>query len=225
MKEIKRSRKEEKVWPRIHLLWEQHPAMNWINDKVIAAFSRNQAPVLTLNGGLQSGESIFIMSGLVPNQKGHPLVHRWFGIRFIDDKFVSIIDMEDVLKKTEINLKQYPNKGMEIDTSSLKQLIPVAVDKAYGWMMERRTEFEEHINEKLNEQYNELERLKGRKYVQLEFRFSQNGSPTQIVLDRKDKERREIERIFDEYLDWIEETMSTEKFPYIRVVSVLKGGN
>lgn len=92
-------------------------------------------------------------------------------------------------------------------------------------MKDRRDEFEEYINEKLNAQYKELERLKGRKYVQLEFRFSQNGSPTQIVLDRKEKERREIERIFDEYLDWIQETMTAEKFPYIRVVSVLKGGN
>lgn len=225
MKEIKRSRKEEKVWPRIHLLWEQHPVMNWVNDKVVAAFGRNQAPVLTLNGGMQPGESIFIMSGLVPNRKGHPLVHRWFGIQFINDELVSIIDMEDVLKRTQIHRKQYPNKGVEVDTLSLKKLIPVAVDKACQWMRDRRGEFEEHINEKLNAQYKELERLKGRKYAQLESRFLQNGSATQIVLDRKEKERREIERIFDEYLDWIQETMSTEKFPYIRVVSVLKGGN
>ncbi|GLI35194.1 MAG: SWF/SNF helicase family protein [Deltaproteobacteria bacterium] len=224
MKEIKRSRKEEKVWPKIHLLWEQHPVMNWVNDKVVAAFGRNQAPVLNLNGGLQPGESIFIMSGLVPNRKGHPLVHRWFGIQFINDAFVSIIDMEDVLKRTEIHRKQYPNKGVEVDTSSLKKLIPLAVEKAYEWMKVRRDAFEEVINEKLDAQYKELERLKARKYTQLEFRFSQNGSAAQIVLDRKEKEQREIDRIFDEYLDWIQETMTTEKLPYIRVVSVLKGG-
>ncbi|MGC8490204.1 MAG: DEAD/DEAH box helicase [Syntrophobacteraceae bacterium] len=224
MKEIKRSRKEELVWPKIHLLWEQHPVMNWVNDKVTAAFGRNQAPVLVLNGGLQSDESIFIMSGLVPNRKGHPLVHRWFGVQFVNDTFLSIISLEDVLKRTEIHRKQYPNKGGEVDASSLKKLVPLAVAKAYEWMKERRDEFEACINEKLNAQYREIERLKDRKYHQLEFRFSQNGPETRIVRDRKEKERREIDKIFKEFLDWIEETMTTEKAPYIRVVSVLKGG-
>jgi hypothetical protein len=191
---------------------------------MVAAFGRNQAPVLSLNGGLQPGESIFIMSGLVPNRKGHPLVHRWFGIQFSKDAFVAIIELEEVLKRTEIHRKPYPNKDLEVDAAWLKKLIPVAVEKALEWMKGQRDAFEERINEKLNAQYRELERLKARKYDQLEFRFSQNGCAAPMVLERKEKERREIERIFDEYLDWIQETMSTEKLPYIRVVSVLRGG-
>ena len=225
MAEIKRSRKEEKIWPRIHLLWEQHPAVNWINDKVVAAFGRNQAPVITLNGGLQDGEATFIMSGLIPNRKGHPLVHRWFGVHFENGKSGSIVDFEEVLKKTGINQRQYPNQNTDQNSGKLKQSLPVAVENALQWMKLRRKEFEEQINDKLNVQYRELERLKGKKYLQLEIRFSQNGAPGQISVDRKERERREIDRLFKEYLDWIQETMTTEDNPYVRVVAVLKGAN
>jgi len=49
--------------------------------------------------------------------------------------------------------------------------------------------------------------------------------PEKLVQGRKEKERREIDRIFDEYFNWIEETMTTEDNPYIQVVAVLKGAD
>ena len=50
--EIKRSRKDENAWPRIHYLWQHNPVVEWINDKVVAGFGRHEAPVLTLLGAL-----------------------------------------------------------------------------------------------------------------------------------------------------------------------------
>jgi len=225
MAEIKRSRKEEKIWPRIHLLWEQHPAINWINDKVVAAFGRNQAPVITLKTGLQLGEAVFVMSGLIPNRRGHPLVHRWFGVHFENGSAASIVDFEEVVEKTGLKKERHPNQSEQLDFEKLKKLLPMAVGSAIQWMKLRRKEFEEQINEKLNVHYEELKRLKGKKYVQLEIRFSQSGAPGQISVDRKERERREIDRLFKEYLDWIQETMTTEDYPYVRVVAVLKGAN
>jgi hypothetical protein len=46
--EIKRSRKDERTWPRIHYLWPLHPILEWVNDKVTATFGRHEAPVLDL---------------------------------------------------------------------------------------------------------------------------------------------------------------------------------
>ncbi|WP_241542506.1 hypothetical protein [Vibrio vulnificus] len=44
-----------------------------------------------------------------------------------------------------------------------------------------------------------------------------------IVNDKKAQRQREIEQIFDEYLRWIEDTMTTETSPYIQLVAVLTG--
>ena len=56
--------------------------MGTFNDKVVAGFGRHEAPVLSLKGALFDEEAVFILAGLIPNLKGHPLVHRWFGCRF-----------------------------------------------------------------------------------------------------------------------------------------------
>ena len=81
-REIRRCREDEVAWPTIHYLWEQHLVLKWINDKVLAAFGRHEAPVLELPGRLNEGEVVFVLASLIPNRKSHPLVHRWFGVVF-----------------------------------------------------------------------------------------------------------------------------------------------
>ena len=74
------------------------------------------------------------------------------------------------------------------------------------------------INVKLNEQLNALERLKGKQYQQLDL-FYMNP----VKINKKDQARREIDRIFDDFTDWVQDTMTTENNPYIQVIAVLKG--
>lgn len=52
-------------------------------------------------------------------------------------------------------------------------------------------------------------------------RFESSRQPERIVLDRNEEELRRIDRLFDDYLEWIEESMNTEDNPYVQVVAVL----
>lgn len=67
--EIRYSRKNEKAWPRIHYLWPHNPLLEWANDKIVAEFGRQEAPVISLQDALPAGETVFLLSGLVPNRK------------------------------------------------------------------------------------------------------------------------------------------------------------
>ena len=216
--EIKRSRKDESAWPRIHYLWEMNPVLEWVNDKILAAFGRHEAPVLTLQNSLQPEETVFILSGLIPNQKSHPLVHCWFGVVFNKGHVREIVDFEDILKRTGLGKRVFPNRGDSIDIDALQQLLPDVIEHARSWMSDKRKIFEEYINIKLNDHLKALDLLRAKQHAQLEFRFEETRQ-----LSRKEKERREIDRIFDEYYDWIESTMTTEDNPYIKVIAVLKG--
>ncbi len=224
-KEIKRSRKDETAWPRIHYLWPLNPVVEWVNDKVLAAFGRHEAPVLVLQRALEPGEVVFVLSGLIPNRKSHPLVHRWFGVSFKNGRFDGIEDFDTLLARTGLAKQAFPNPGEEVDMESLQRLLPEAVARAKEWMTRQRKAFEDAINDKLNEHLRALERLKKRQFIQLEIRFESSSSRQKLALGRKEKERREIDRVFDEYLNWIEDTMTTEDNPYIQVVAVLKGAN
>ena len=223
--EIKRSRKDETAWPRIHYLWPLNPVMEWVNDKVLAAFGRHEAPVIVLPGALAARDVIFVLCGLIPNRKSHPLVHRWFGASFRNEAFLGIEDFDAVLERTGLARQSFPNRGDHLDLESLAGLLPEAVAKAREWMSGQRKIFEEAVNEKLNQHYRALERLKEKQLVQLEMRFVQSQQPERIVLGRKEEERRRINQLFVDYLTWIEETMTTEDHPYLQVVAVLQGAD
>jgi hypothetical protein len=73
-KAIKDSRPEESNWPHIHLLWDLHPVMEWLNFKLMVAFGRKQAAAMLLAGALAAGESLFLIQGEIPNRKGQPVI-------------------------------------------------------------------------------------------------------------------------------------------------------
>lgn len=221
--EIKRSRKDEKAWPQIHYLWDLNPVVDWINDKVLAAFGRHEAPVVTLYEGLEPLETVFLMSGLIPNRKGHPLVHEWFGVVFHGGKFKEIEEFPSIIARTHLGQIPHPNRKDSLNLEEIKQQLPAAVDKARQWMSGKRNGFEKKINVKLQKQLDDLDRLRGKQYQQLEFRFSETKFAEKTALSRKEKERRRIDEVFDEFIKWVEETMTTEDRPFLQVAAVLRG--
>lgn len=222
MAEIRRTRKEEDVWPKLQLLWDLHPLMRWLTDKLLAIFGRQQASVLTLPDKLKAGETIYILYGIIPNRKSQPLIASWMGVRFLSGQFDTVLDFQEILARTELDRKKFPNQKKPFDKERLKKMLPVAIAKGEEQMHERRQAFEVVINEKLNAQLKELDRLKQKQYRQLEFDFG-DAALTSRTMDKKKQQQREIERIFDEYYSWIENSLLTEDVPYLRVVAVLKG--
>jgi len=216
--EIKRSRKDENAWPQIHYLWHHNPIVEWINDKVVSGFGRHEAPVLSLQGALPSEETIFLLSGLIPNLKGHPLVHHWFGVSFVNKGFKTIESFEKLIQRTGLRDTSFPNREDEIDLESIRALLPEAVEQAKYYMTQKRNVFEEKINEKLNSHLNALERLKGRHHEQLDLFYTGKKQ-----LSKKEQEKREINKKFYEFITWVEETMTTEDNPFIQVIAVMKG--
>ena len=110
-KAIKDSRAEESNWPDVHLLWDLHPVMEWLNFKLMVAFGRKQAPAMRLAGTLASGESLFLIQGEIPNKKGQPVIHEWFAVRFQGQRNVGVLPLQDFLKLTQLDKRNYPNPG------------------------------------------------------------------------------------------------------------------
>lgn len=216
--EIKRSRKDENAWPQIHYLWHHNPIVEWVNDKVVAGFGRHEAPVLSLQGVLASEETIFILSGLIPNLKGHPMVHHWFGVSFLHKTFKEIESFEELTKRLGLSDTSFPNREDAIDIESIRNILPEAVQQAKQHMSQKRNAFEENINEKLNSHLEALERLKGRHHEQLDLFYMGKKQ-----LSKKEQEKREVNKKFDEFITWVEETMTTEDNPFIQLIAVLKG--
>ncbi len=220
---IAESRRDEAAWPRIHYLWPLNPVVGWLNDRMLAAFGRHEAPVLAGVPGLASDESIFLLSGLVPNRRSHPLVYEWVGVAYRSDRFEALLSFEDVLARTGLGRGAVANRNRPADLDALRRRLPEAVAKARERVVERRNAFEKGINAKLDHAVAALDDLKARQLRQLELRLERSGEAEAFKRRRKEQGRREIDTIFDEYLTWIEDTMTTEAQPWIKVVCVMTG--
>lgn len=141
---------------------------------------------------------------------------------FFSGRFDAVVDFQDILSSTKLDRDKIPNQNKPFDKERLKKMLPIAIVKGEEWMHARRAAFEDTINGKLNAQIKELDRLKQKQYHQLELDFV-DAAPKSRTLEKKQQKQREIDRIFDEYWSWIENSLLTEDVPYIRVVAVLKG--
>jgi superfamily II DNA/RNA helicase len=212
--EIKNSRKNESAWPNINYLWEQHPLLEWLKDKLLSNFNTLEAPILTLNS-LNQNELIYLISGVIPNKKAQPIIDEWIGVRFIDNKFDSILTFEQLLEITNLNTKKFPNSANEFDTTHIKFNLPIAIEKAKEYIVLKRDFYDNEMTTKIYEKLQELDKLKARHLGQLELDLGQES--------KRLEKQHEIEKIFTDYHNWIKDSMEIEKEPFIQVISALRG--
>ena len=218
---IAESRRAESAWPRVHYLWRLSPVVGWLNDRVLAAFGRSEAPILSGVPGLGPDQAIFVFSGLVPNQKSHPLVYEWIAVSFRGAVFSELISFEALLQRTGLGRRAVPNLQQPADVAALSRLLPEAVSRARAHFVERRNAFEAIVNAKLDEEARALDEFMARHRRQLELDFAQSRQAEQLRQRRHEQASNELDAIYDEYWTWMSETMTTEPHPWIRVICAM----
>jgi hypothetical protein len=155
-------------------------------------------------------------------------VNEWMVVSFEGEQFKGIFPFDDLIDVTQLGRRAIPNRGeAELDRTDLQALqrqLSVAVTHAADWMKNKREVFESEINQKLTHQLEELDRLKARQLEQLELTLNRSNE----IDSKKDQKRASgqltIDDVFDHYLMWVEQTMTTEKYPYLQLIAVLRGG-
>jgi len=149
-------------------------------------------------------------------------------VSFQHGTFKEILPFDYLLEATQLGQRPIPNRGeVEVDQKELQNLqrqLNDAVSHAEKWMQVKRDAFESVINLKLTHQLEELDRLKGRQLEQLELTLNRS-SEIQSKLDQKRTNGQQaIDDVFDNYLLWVEQTMTTEKYPYLQLIAAIRGG-
>lgn len=221
MEEMRRSMQNnmaDTAWPKTQYLWQQHPIFTWVNDKAGLLFDRGQAPMIGIPGRLFFGETIFVISGSIPNQKSTPLVDEWFGLVFRDGKYVETIGMHEVIRRTGIRSNTLSNIDVltETDVREAEKLRDDAVAHAREYLGGKFRDYQDRMNPLLDEEVGKLIELqeKHHEYYQLTF-FEQ---------ERKLEEKnRSVDELFEEFITWVTETLTIQDNPYIRIIAVLTG--
>ena len=218
MRESMQNNMAETAWPKTQYLWPLHPILSWVNDKAGLLYGRGEAPIMGIPGALKTGEIIFVVTGSIPNLKSTPLVDEWFGLLYQNGQYVKTMTMNEVIQKTKINNMTIPNTDSigNAEISVASKLRESVVDHAKNYLEECYKNYEKKIGPMLND---ELDKL-----ADLETRHKEYYQMTLFDKKRKLQEKeRSVEVLFNQFADWVTETLTIQNNPYIRIMTVLMG--
>lgn len=218
--ELKRCREaEDSAWPAVHYLWPQHPVMEWLDDRMLGAFGRHTAPVIRLPQQLEQDEHWILLQGSYPNRRGQMYLQAWCAVHIRNGQVINNLELPDFLK--QLDLRQPVNPGYQLDTSALSKLLPQAIEQARKQLKAQREQHEQASNERLQVHYDALDKLKAEHQRQLDIDFAERTDTRGLQL--REQKSHEIDRLFDDYLDWLENTQLTDEQPYLQVIAVFTG--
>ena len=209
---------DEAAWPSSQYLWKLHPIFSWVNDKAGLLFKRAEAPVLGLPGVLYPGEALYIVSGSVPNLKSTPLIDEWFGLLYRDGQFIQRLSMEEVVQKAGLRSARIPNTNCITNQSivAASSLLHDVVTQAKTYLTERYQQYQAEMNPKLDAEVDKL--------IELQEKHKEYYQTTLFEHERQLQEQeRRVDKLFDDFTNWVKETLTIQNNPYIRIVSVLMG--
>jgi len=191
-----------------------------LGDRCLFRFGRHQAPVLGLSRGLRPQEAVFILFGSFPNRRGTPVLSRWVSVVFVDHQFSAIEPFTETLARTALGQEPIPNPG-GIETADLLPLRSPAIEAAQNYLRQERATFDGALSTQLQEQKARMDQLQGQHLEQLTLRFDGDNRPDPARQQRRQGELSRIEKIFKDYRDWVNLSMTTEPEPFIKLVAVL----
>lgn len=209
---------DEAAWPSSQYLWKLHPIFSWVNDKAGLLFKRAEVPVLGLPGVLYPGEALYIVSGSVPNLKSTPLIDEWFGLLYRDGQFIQRLSMEEVVQKAGLRSARIPNTNCITNQSivAASGLLHDVVTQAKAYLTERYQQYQAEMNPKLDAEVDKL--------IELQEKHKEYYQTTLFEHERQLQEQeRRVDKLFDDFTNWVKETLTIQNNPYIRIVSVLMG--
>jgi superfamily II DNA or RNA helicase len=218
----RQARAEQDTWPQLHYLWPQHPIMEWLGDRILTHFGRHSAPLLQSHK-LSPGEQAFVLMSLVPNRKGQPLLVEWQVASRVGKGAFNLEPFDAFATRAGLKAGGLPNRGQTEGVSAISEAmqkaLPEAVKAMHAFMLQQQVVFSAQLAERLAGTLADLERLQGR---QLEQRSLDLEKQLETVKRGRFEQRSQhIQRVFDDYRRWVEDTLSTEPQPWIQVLAAV----
>lgn len=220
MAEMKRSMQNtmaETAWPKTQFLWKLHPIFSWVNDKSGLLFGRGEAPILALPEKIKSDETIYIVTGSVPNKKSTPLVDEWFGLEYQNNVFVKAYTMNEIILRTGLGRSNIPNTNCitAADVNEATTLLPDVVQQAKKYLAQFFNKYQERMIPLIDEEIDKLATLE-EKHRDYQLSLFENER-------KRSEQERKVDELFDKFTAWVTDTLSIQENPYIRIIAVIKG--
>ncbi|MBK8979643.1 MAG: DEAD/DEAH box helicase [Planctomycetes bacterium] len=225
MAALDEARERQGAWPQWQLFWELNPIARWLDDRVLAAFGRHEAPVVRLPRGLAGGERVVVVQGLLSNHRGQPVLVDTVGIPFRGGEAGAPEPLAELVARTGL-AGELANPGRATVPDDLPTLLAPAVAAMREHLDAQRRARAAEIGGPLREGMRRLKAWRDGRLASVEQKLFADDKATpakRLLLDRK----AVAEQLYLEREAWINDGMRTVGMPYIRILAVLvpAGGN
>lgn len=225
----RRTKEGENSWPREQLLWELHPVMQWLLDKVMCRFQRHEAPVI-VDPRIGKDKGYFLMQGILSNKRSQPVVAEWFAIQTdsVAGLSIRILTLQEMLDSTYFD-EGIPNAGkpshlMNQLQDRLKAVIPMAL--AHMTKLARKRS--DALKRRVEEDQERFERWYEQGLGQIDadrtkYQASYSGGIPRNLRERLSFRKHLIEERKTQRTQWLNETFQVGDNPYLRLAAVFVG--
>ena len=226
--EARRHSKEgESSWPKEQLLWELHPVMQWLLDKVMCRFQRHEAPLIMATK-LGKGRAAYLFQGVLSNKCSQPVVVEWFAVHLRPGQPLAIGALEQLLAETGFE-QGLANTGQESKLAGVvKDKLTEAVRAATRHMRELGAERSERLRQRVVEDRQRFEAWLERSSRQIEedrnsYLAAYGGRVPRDKQERLQRRRNEVVRRKQQREQWLSDTFEVVGTPYLKLAAVFVG--
>ena len=219
-------------WPRLHLLWEQHPVAQWLLDQVLIHFGRGEAPLLHAPH-LPPRTAYTFMRGSIPNGNGRETVVDWFAIRFQVESILppqefaglDIVPLSQAL--ADVHLDRIGPTGREADVAkAIGAWLPYCVNTAQQHLSRLRASRGQALSRPLIDRTHRLQAwaAKARGLIDHKQERLEPASPSyKAHVGRLNLDRARIDRLLKSQQEWLKRTMRTSDTGVLQVALAVVG--
>jgi ERCC4-related helicase len=224
-KAIVEARKKQGKWPAKQLLWEQHPLFNWLVERVIVKFDKNEAPLIVVPH--LNERVIFFIQGILFNKRAQPVISQWFGVEVSGNEQYTILSF-DTLKQLIFSQGELYNPGKsDVNMELIHKQKLSALETAKKHLQQLRSERKDKLYPHLREDQKKLKDWRDKKLKLLEEQERQkrlpNGMLPKHIASRIEYERKRVNDLYKQRVDWINQIMTTDSDPFLRIAAVFVG--
>ena len=217
---------DEGRWPDWHLLWEQHPIVDWLLDSLGSAYARGSAPLLRVPA-LGKGNGIFLVRAMMFNHESEAVEAMWLGLAVKDGAISSeSLTLDEVMKRVGLR-DALVNSGQAAKLqTSLQALVPAIVNEARRRALAGRQERLVDLRKRARVETRRLERWVEDSLALIdkdEAEWAERGRKIpQHVHARLVRERQHVAHVRKNHEQLLKSLQATGE-PYVRVAAAFAG--
>ncbi|BBO92634.1 DEAD/DEAH box helicase [Desulfosarcina ovata] len=218
---IKAARNASGYWSNELLCSEQHPILQWLNERLLMTVDRGQAPII-VSPHLQPGQLCFCFIGQVSSKSGIPLIVDGHAISFFKgDTKPKQQPLEWVL--STVKFDQISNTGAEPNILAAQPLLHSAVNESIKHMHFLKNRREKQLVPLLRKEERRLKKWKDRREDILLNRLNEcaQGSDKAKQLQQNIEEMNDYVR--DRQKNWRDSHFQAASHPSTRLIIAIQG--